>query len=610
MPDKYGRIGYNDFMGIANTVNSINKTRQGNQRFAQEQQDRAENRALLDDTRQNYYLTKEGGRPSAYGDPGVYEAPGEMQDPQLIGSPESRILGKQMVAEEETADRLLRKQNENKDVNEQENKLWQQFTSLPNQQQKDQFIDSYTPKSKADYEAFLSFGKKIEQNSEFKMARTNRNIEKGKKRFEIWNTMLKAGIGFVEEGNIEFGEKYLEFAVNQSHHPLELQKNINGTYDLIYEELGQGKRIVGNDVSLEQAYNEALSITPEIFIEDYVAQKQMIAQKNQNAEFVTWSNGKDGYDVTTLYTQSNPKNGVAVIYEKGGDIATKRDGSQLTIDDLKSGGFRPRDIDTENKIKQGEATDALTANRNKSTSLMGRSDEVSPNSYKYKLARTKYVQASVKDLFDSTPDELEKAKAKASTEFDADQGDWKKISNPKTKQKGYLKPNGDIVDDLGRPVEKARPKPKQAPKRDTKQKQETKQSEDGKREDGTKKGPGFLGEIKNTDGSVSTEVSVGIEIGGKETEIPLLVPTLTKEEIKIIQSGGEIPQAIIDKAVDHAKKRIAEGKSPFAENEEEPPAETRNRSLLKDFAKRNTQTMLKQPEPDVKQFKFRKRPSN
>jgi hypothetical protein len=85
----------------------------------------------------------------------------------------------------------------------------------------------------------------------------------------------------------------------------------------------------------------------------------------------------------------------------------------------------------------------------------------------------------------------------------------------------------------------------------------------GKRADGTDKGTGFLGVLKRPDGSVSTEISVGVNLDGKETEIPTLVPTLTKNEINHLLNNGKPTKEIIDKAVAHAKKRMSEGKSPF-----------------------------------------------
>ncbi len=89
----------------------------------------------------------------------------------------------------------------------------------------------------------------------------------------------------------------------------------------------------------------------------------------------------------------------------------------------------------------------------------------------------------------------------------------------------------------------------------------------GKRPDGTPKGRGFLGELKRPDGKVSTEISVGVNIGGKEMDIPTLVPTLTKAEVSSLLKGDRPSDVIVQKAVDHAKQRIAQGKSVFADPE-------------------------------------------
>lgn len=91
----------------------------------------------------------------------------------------------------------------------------------------------------------------------------------------------------------------------------------------------------------------------------------------------------------------------------------------------------------------------------------------------------------------------------------------------------------------------------------------------GKRADGSKKGAGYFGELKRPDGGVSTELSIGVGINGKETEIPLLVPTLTPTEIELLLRGDDPTAGIVDKAYDHAIMRIGQGKSPFAGKEDE-----------------------------------------
>ncbi len=102
-----------------------------------------------------------------------------------------------------------------------------------------------------------------------------------------------------------------------------------------------------------------------------------------------------------------------------------------------------------------------------------------------------------------------------------------------------------------------------------------------KRADGSTKGMGWLGLLKRPGGGVSSEISVGVEINGKETEIPLMVPTLTKSELDYLMTHDpskasfqkNMPASILSKAEDFASNRIAQGLRPFRQDGE-PPAVT------------------------------------
>ena len=85
----------------------------------------------------------------------------------------------------------------------------------------------------------------------------------------------------------------------------------------------------------------------------------------------------------------------------------------------------------------------------------------------------------------------------------------------------------------------------------------------GKRENQEDKYTGFLGEIVLPDGTVMTEMSITVDIDGKETLIPAIVPT-NKNFLKDIAQKN-ITKQIRDNAVNHAMKRMKQGKSPFAE---------------------------------------------
>ena len=101
-----------------------------------------------------------------------------------------------------------------------------------------------------------------------------------------------------------------------------------------------------------------------------------------------------------------------------------------------------------------------------------------------------------------------------------------------------------------------------------------------RRVDGTKKGKGFLGELKAVGGKVSTEISIGVNIDGKETEIPTLIPTLNETEKQHLLSGKKPTDEIVQKATSHARKRINEGRSPFADDEKSTFGSKRRLELL------------------------------
>ena len=84
-----------------------------------------------------------------------------------------------------------------------------------------------------------------------------------------------------------------------------------------------------------------------------------------------------------------------------------------------------------------------------------------------------------------------------------------------------------------------------------------------------KKYTGWQGIFKNKQGQSVTEYSMGFGIDGKEVDIPIIVPSTTRGEIEIILEGGEPTPAMIKKAIEHAKVRLAQDKSPFKNPEDD-----------------------------------------
>ena len=78
------------------------------------------------------------------------------------------------------------------------------------------------------------------------------------------------------------------------------------------------------------------------------------------------------------------------------------------------------------------------------------------------------------------------------------------------------------------------------------------------------KGLGYFGPLATADGGYATEISADDESG----QFPLLVPTLTREELAAILAGNDPTDGVYAKARAFAAQRRAAGKSTFRESDE------------------------------------------
>lgn len=86
---------------------------------------------------------------------------------------------------------------------------------------------------------------------------------------------------------------------------------------------------------------------------------------------------------------------------------------------------------------------------------------------------------------------------------------------------------------------------------------------EGVREDGTARGRGYFGPLAHTGEEACFATELPCVVGTKLI-IPLLVPTLTREEISHLVCGGRATDAILEKALAHAEHRRTLGLSVFA----------------------------------------------
>mgnify|MGYP007071606446 CR=1 FL=1 len=95
----------------------------------------------------------------------------------------------------------------------------------------------------------------------------------------------------------------------------------------------------------------------------------------------------------------------------------------------------------------------------------------------------------------------------------------------------------------------------------------------GNRPNGTKKGKGFLGEVKRPDGTVMTEVTTKMNVDGKDLEFPLITKNSTKEDLEYLKKADlkstdfikNAPAGMVDRAITHAMNRKKAGLPVYAD---------------------------------------------
>jgi hypothetical protein len=82
------------------------------------------------------------------------------------------------------------------------------------------------------------------------------------------------------------------------------------------------------------------------------------------------------------------------------------------------------------------------------------------------------------------------------------------------------------------------------------------------------KGLGFMGKIPDRGGRPMTEMSITFEVNGKPITAPLMVPTLSAQEIESLQAGQDPTEDMYRKAYEYAMRRQRQGQDTFAQPQE------------------------------------------
>lgn len=86
----------------------------------------------------------------------------------------------------------------------------------------------------------------------------------------------------------------------------------------------------------------------------------------------------------------------------------------------------------------------------------------------------------------------------------------------------------------------------------------------GDRPDGSRKGKGWLGELRNKDGDIVTELTAQSDIDGKSYDYPLVTPNQSFRNMSELLQGYEPSEDAYRRAIEHMLMRGKSGRTIYA----------------------------------------------
>ncbi|MFA6717450.1 MAG: hypothetical protein WCS15_00015 [Prevotella sp.] len=446
------------------------------------------------------------------------------------------------------------------------------------------YLGTIVTKNLNEDKAVALFQKSLKQNQEVTSFLRKNEEEKAQRLYTQITTGLDTAASEYFKTKSEASALAVQQIVNQAPYPYDVKYDPSKkVFNMVYTK-EDGTQVLGKEISVQDMLTTADNISAKQFTFQYVAQSKYITEANasaiENAETWTDKNGQTVYVARLINKNNMSQVSYAIYTPDGGKVM----GGTEAIEKLRQMGFTKGKSDGEGGLTRENIAANMKTAAGYIKTLVTKTDESTGYSKVdtdldelYTLASKRYVyggldgtSAALNGIRDARADLQTEIKLAPQNMPNAEKQTWAhdrvlakyhSMYGATQQASGKEKKGGDnggkggsLKDDI---IRKAKGRSGET------------DYGYGTRADGTQKGKGYFGELKRPDGKISTELSIGVNFDGKEVEIPSLVPTLTQEEIKYLLNGGKPTEAIIQKAVDHAKKRMANGRSPFAQDGEQ-----------------------------------------
>jgi len=339
-------ITADDIGSIANSISAINRTGLMRKEDARRQEVHQQNKAMYDRGTLEYdRAVKERYQ--------TQSVLGALQNSQPIpeGVKPSAISSAQTAyAGQKKSEAEIQGFEMTEDIKNRMNEIYAQ--AAKNGGSMGAYLKQIVPENSVDMQALLAVRRDLNTNDQASYENMQTLRKTAAMQYKDHQGKMSMASQYLDAGNKALAERSLFSAVNETPHPVYIEKNAQGNYDLYYEELGKEKELLsqGANLTLEQAL-ELVGSIPQQHAEAQFTLDMRNAQKhNSEARPITWINDKTGesVEVFQLYDPNNPNRMEPVVFQKDGG---RLDGT--TPEKLRQQGYRQ--VPTLKAMKEGAA---------------------------------------------------------------------------------------------------------------------------------------------------------------------------------------------------------------------------------------------------------------
>jgi hypothetical protein len=221
----------------------------------------------------------------------------------------------------------------------------------------DELPDYYAkvkPQTEGQLQFVANYSEKIAQTKEFQGRFAKALKTEVEAAYKNYSDSLTMAQFHIKDGNRDLAEQVLMKTINEMPHTINIEKNNDGTFNIVFREGGVNSGYFKRNATLEEIIQEARQVPPKQFKSNYVGLRLQLHKENltKAKEYKTWVNKKG--ETINVYEQSDRFNPTEenVVFGFDSNGKSLNNGEPQKYTDLMGKGFSPQNLADDLKTQQ------------------------------------------------------------------------------------------------------------------------------------------------------------------------------------------------------------------------------------------------------------------